>query len=858
MSQLRSSVSNILPLPPAVVALVLVGAVMAIVLTWSGAPHRGAYAGTDERQCAVPVDVSFVFDHTGSMDDVPGKIENAVGAAIGFTDTFVDGSDDQAGSDAPGDNGDLSPHDFALTGFNDGVAVTDQALTSNADAIRGDGGAFGIADYLTDTSGRTHIGLGIQLGQLQLEPPNDSDGEPDGNDNMILLSDGAANQPDDVDDAGLANDFYIDVNDNGIRDSGDDLSVNFIGNGDTDFEVVNGLWQVPTGPSTGMINILDADEDGALDNDDDYNFDSDVGGTANFAIIDGALYLDADGDDSFALNPNPAPVDASDFTLGHTDELAVVRNGDLVVSTDFSGDGADVYAQYWATQTKAAGTTIWVIGYDLGPEQDSNLLNAMATSKDTFFSGGPKDIDDIFDEIASELCDIDIVKRVQGKSDKFFEGDTVVFEIVITNTEEVDLDHVDVSDTFDTSHLQFKSAVPAPDDVSGGKITWEDLLPDPDGGDVGLWDSDESLTIKVTFNALKQTKHTDNCASVTAKVAGTHQRVKAGPSCDRVHINKRPTVTPTNTPTKTPTATDTPTHTPENTPTNTPTASPSPTDTPENTPTNTATPTATATNTPRNTPTDTPTDTPEDTPTDTPTNTPTNTPTDTPTNTPTNTPPPGEITVCKETAPDGATENFDFDTDIPGMTDPDLMDDECESQDGLDAGEYEIMETDEAGWILHEITCDGTSQSNIDVDLGDRMVTVDLEPGEEVDCTFVNIEEEADTPTPSDTPTATNTPFDTDTPAPSATLVPPTSTPTASNTPFSPATNTPTPTDTPFSQVLGPTNTPVPPTATPVPQLPDAGNGFFGSDVDLQWYWYALVIGLVAVGVAVLVKPTYD
>ena len=76
-------------------------------------------------------------------------------------------------------------------------------------------------------TGLTHIGLGLQLGQLQLEPPADPDGEPDTNDYAVLLSDGAANGPRSRGTRtapATHNDFYLDVNDNGIRDSGDDLA----------------------------------------------------------------------------------------------------------------------------------------------------------------------------------------------------------------------------------------------------------------------------------------------------------------------------------------------------------------------------------------------------------------------------------------------------------------------------------------------------------------------------------------------------------------------------------------------------------------------------------------------------------
>ena len=185
-------------------------------LAGGGNDDRAFAVNGDGEVCPNPVDISLVFDHTGSMDDVAGKIENAKAAAVGFVNAFAGG---------PLDN-DLDPHQIALTGFSNGTANMDEPLTTNAANLRTD-----INGY--STTGRTHIGLALQLAQLQLEPPADADAEPDTNDYMVLLSDGAANVPADVDEAnttgssGINNDFFIDVNDNGIRDSGDDLSLDF-------------------------------------------------------------------------------------------------------------------------------------------------------------------------------------------------------------------------------------------------------------------------------------------------------------------------------------------------------------------------------------------------------------------------------------------------------------------------------------------------------------------------------------------------------------------------------------------------------------------------------------------------------
>ena len=206
--------------------LAVVALAAAVPFPGSGNDRQASAQGPE--QCSVPVDVSLVFDHTGSMDDTPSKFPNAKSAAIGFINGLAGG---------PSDN-DLTPHQMALIGYTNGVASVDVTLGTNAATMRTTVNGY-------TPVGRTNIGLAIALGQAQLEPAPDPDAEPDTNDYIVLLSDGSANQPADVLTAGAADDVYLDVNDNGYIDNGDDLSVDFPG-GDAvaDFVVVNGLWQV--------------------------------------------------------------------------------------------------------------------------------------------------------------------------------------------------------------------------------------------------------------------------------------------------------------------------------------------------------------------------------------------------------------------------------------------------------------------------------------------------------------------------------------------------------------------------------------------------------------------------------------
>jgi uncharacterized repeat protein (TIGR01451 family)/fimbrial isopeptide formation D2 family protein len=79
-------------------------------------------------------------------------------------------------------------------------------------------------------------------------------------------------------------------------------------------------------------------------------------------------------------------------------------------------------------------------------------------------------------------------------------GETVVFEIEVTNIGGLELDPVEVTDLFDTTYLSFLSAVPPQDDVTGGTITWNNVGP----LDIGV-----STTLVVNFEAFLSTKPGD-------------------------------------------------------------------------------------------------------------------------------------------------------------------------------------------------------------------------------------------------------------------------------------------------------------------------------------------------------------
>ena len=91
--------------------------------------------------------------------------------------------------------------------------------------------------------------------------------------------------------------------------------------------------------------------------------------------------------------------------------------------------------------------------------------------------------------------------------------------------------------------------------------------------------------------------------------------------------------------------------------------------------------------------------------------------------------PPGQITVCKETNPDGSTQSFEFDPSYaPNFF---LTDGLCNDSGSLLPGTYSVGEVNiPAGWELESVVCSssiGDTETN---------TTIELDPGETVTCTF--------------------------------------------------------------------------------------------------------------------------
>ena len=104
----------------------------------------------------------------------------------------------------------------------------------------------------------------------------------------------------------------------------------------------------------------------------------------------------------------------------------------------------------------------------------------------------------------------------------------------------------------------------------------------------------------------------------------------------------------------------------------------------------------------------------------------------------------GSITIIKDSVPDGS-QSFEF-TTTGGLGNFTLIDNDAtpltNSQSFVDipTGNYTITEAITSGWTLDDIVC--TGDDNPTIDKPSRTATVNLDDGENVVCTFINVYEE--------------------------------------------------------------------------------------------------------------------
>ncbi|MCE7938533.1 MAG: DUF11 domain-containing protein [Chloroflexi bacterium CFX6] len=118
-------------------------------------------------------------------------------------------------------------------------------------------------------------------------------------------------------------------------------------------------------------------------------------------------------------------------------------------------------------------------------------------------------------------------------------GAEVAFEVVVKNTGNTRLTDVDVTDTFDTAHLDFLSSVPAPTSVNEGTgtVTWDNIEGNAPGGS---FEPGESIVLTVKFTATTVTL-ANTPARNAARVAADGGQVTAGPASATVIVTNPPT-----------------------------------------------------------------------------------------------------------------------------------------------------------------------------------------------------------------------------------------------------------------------------------------------------------------------------
>ncbi len=204
-----------------------------------------------------------------------------------------------------------------------------------------------------------------------------------------------------------------------------------------------------------------------------------VGGTITFTInitntgsspLDTVQLVDAFNDTALTFNsatPNPDSTTPAG-TLTWND---LTDTGSLAV-------GASIIVDL--TFTAAAET---------GPTPTINNATVSADSLD--------DVWDI-DFVTILGPDIDVVKSlIQPAGGTAFIGDTIIYEIEITNTGGVPLVFIPLVDTYNSSVLEFISANPTPDSTAPtGTLTWNNLT------SIESLDVGEEIVVTVTFKAI--------------------------------------------------------------------------------------------------------------------------------------------------------------------------------------------------------------------------------------------------------------------------------------------------------------------------------------------------------------------
>ncbi|MDY0341490.1 MAG: isopeptide-forming domain-containing fimbrial protein, partial [Coriobacteriia bacterium] len=201
---------------------------------------------------------------------------------------------------------------------------------------------------------------------------------------------------------------------------------------------------------------------------------------------------------------------------------------DTIVSAKMSyvGSSARLNGAATADPVVSSNTLVWdlssagaladgddfVLTYTMRVAADAAVGDVPNTAKTDGLDGGDVLVGEVSDDatVTVTLPGLGVSKQLaDGQDTQIQVGENVVFDIVLENTGNTDIDVLPLVDTFDSAYLDFISATITPDSTTPtGTLTWDDLGPLAAG---------DAATVTVTFEAIgNPADHaTINDASVT-------------------------------------------------------------------------------------------------------------------------------------------------------------------------------------------------------------------------------------------------------------------------------------------------------------------------------------------------------
>ncbi len=216
---------------------------------------------------------------------------------------------------------------------------------------------------------------------------------------------------------------------------------------------------------------------------------------------------------SLSISKTPAPGQDPQVQVGQSVQyrLTFTNTGDTTLTSVPMRDDwdASVLTGNWCTGSAVFGPG-WVTWANVGPLAPGQSrvyqlgLTAVApapglVTSDTAAISGTDEFGDPAAETSSSASvmvtrpDVTLSKsRHAGQDTEIQVGETVAYDLVVTNSGDTTLATVPLSDTFDDAALTFTTATVAPDSTGAGSLAWNNVGPLAQG---------ESTTVTVTFTA---------------------------------------------------------------------------------------------------------------------------------------------------------------------------------------------------------------------------------------------------------------------------------------------------------------------------------------------------------------------